>query len=194
MIVGDPNVFAIESEITEAYERLSSRAIGFFVIHASGKCFGVKEADATLLACSFDEVGRRLADRGIHIPCFPLDANAGEIAFAFRRTHYSTDRGGNDLFFEMDAREFGDAISSRRLVWAPDGDEAFDDSSYVLQFENEHYVRLVAFKSVFDSLYDPESVCEVRLSADSFYAILRSWRDRFESIWEAHPKMPEGYN
>jgi hypothetical protein len=56
MIVGDPSVFAIESEITRAYERLSFRALGYFVIYVCGRSYGVRAPDATMLACSFDAV------------------------------------------------------------------------------------------------------------------------------------------
>ncbi len=33
MIVGDPTQFAIESEITIAYDRLDLRGLGYFLIH-----------------------------------------------------------------------------------------------------------------------------------------------------------------
>ena len=67
MITGNINTFAIESIITQAYERLSFRALGCFVIHIEGLRYGVYETDASMLACSYDEVKRRLADRGSHI-------------------------------------------------------------------------------------------------------------------------------
>lgn len=61
MIIGNPSIFAIESTITRAYERQSLRALGFFVIHVRGHCYGVRSPDSTFLACSYDEVLRRLA-------------------------------------------------------------------------------------------------------------------------------------
>jgi hypothetical protein len=75
--------------MTEAYERLSLRGLGSFVIHVAGRSYGVNQPYATMLACSFDEVDRRLADRGSHVPSFPIDASAGEIAHAFIRAGYS---------------------------------------------------------------------------------------------------------
>ncbi len=33
-----------------------------------------------------------------------------------------------------------------KLMWAPDGDEAFDDGSYVLQIDSGSLVRLIGFK------------------------------------------------
>ncbi len=37
MIVGDPSRFALESEITYAYDLLSQRGLGYFVIHVGGQ-------------------------------------------------------------------------------------------------------------------------------------------------------------
>jgi hypothetical protein len=56
MICGDPSTFAIESNISRAFHRLSSRALGRFTVHLRGRRYGVFEPDATLLACSLDEI------------------------------------------------------------------------------------------------------------------------------------------
>jgi hypothetical protein len=191
MIIGNPEIFALESSITEAYERLSFRALGYFVIHIAGRSYGVKEADATMLACSFDEVGRRIAGRGSRIPPFPIDAGAEEIARAFRRALYE-DCGEREEIFGMLAPQFVKAICTPRLEWAPDGDEAFDDGSNVVQVEDQERVRLVAYVSSLDGLYDPATLRDVWLSSDEFYNILQNWRDRFEAKWIAAPKMADG--
>jgi len=73
MIAGNPSRFAVESGITEAYERLSFLALGFFNVHIEGRRYGVHATDATLLACSFDEIEERIAERGIHTA--PLQRN-----------------------------------------------------------------------------------------------------------------------
>src|SRR5262245_61090926 len=135
MIVGDPAIFAIESGITQAYEHPWVRALGFFVIHVRGRRFGVYKPDATLLACSFDQVTRRLADRSRHTSSFAAEADAGQIADAFRNAVFSSEPQGS--YFGLPRSEFC-ALFSRRAndcMWAPDGDEAFDDGSYVLQFD-----------------------------------------------------------
>jgi hypothetical protein len=188
MIVGDPAVFAIESEITYAYDRLSQRALGFFVIHIAGRCYGVKEWDATTLADPFYEIGQRIARRGSHNPAFPINAIAADIAYSFRRAIYDECEEG-ELFFGMSARHFANAISSKRLEWTAYCDEAFDDGSYVLQFEDKDQVRLVAFTSTADFLYDPASLRDVYLPQDEFYGILKEWRDRFNNEWISLPKM-----
>ena len=88
MIVGDPRVFAIESKITKAYERLSFRALGFFVIHVSGRRYGVHSPEATMLACSFDQVENRTARCGTHTTPFAAEISGGEIADAFLAAVY----------------------------------------------------------------------------------------------------------
>ena len=56
VMVGDPTLFAIESAITQAFERLGFRALGYFVVHLNGRCYGVRRPDATL---ALTEVSRR---------------------------------------------------------------------------------------------------------------------------------------
>ena len=74
-----------------------------------------------------------------------------------------------------------------RAQWAPDGDEAFDDGSYVLQFDVDERVRLLAFKRP-DAFVDAGSVREVWLAADTYYGTLREWRDKFIAEWKTLPK------
>jgi hypothetical protein len=123
MIVGDPSVFAIESEITRAYERLSFRALGYFVIYVCGRSYGVRAPDATMLACSFDAVEKRIANRGKHVAPFAAE-DAGKIADAFLRALYA-DKQEDKLFFGIPQPEFSGVLYSKYIVWAPDGDEAF---------------------------------------------------------------------
>ncbi len=186
MIVGEPSVFAIESSITEAYERLSFRALGFFVIYAGGLCYGRRSADSTMLACSFDEVGNRIAMRGDHIALFATEPNAERIAEAFRNAIYGEEQ--RESYFDIPLPQFGKMIYSKRIVWAPDGDEAFDDGSYVLQFDIKDHVRLIAFKSKPRGLYDPSTIRDVRLAANDFYSLLLKWRYAFEKEWAEFPK------
>jgi len=109
MIVGDTNTFAIESEISVAYERLSQRALGFFALHVGGRCYGVRDWDATLLACSFDGVGRRIRDRGAHAADAIADVDAEALAMAFSRAVY-IEHDENEFFLGMQERPFRDLI------------------------------------------------------------------------------------
>src|SRR5260221_14792458 len=122
MIGGDPSIFAIESGITQAYDRLSFLALGFFVIHVGGRRYGVDEPDATMLGCSFDEVERRIARRGGHQAPFG-EMNAGQIADAFRNAIYAEQQ--EDSYFGLPLSDFCEVIHSKHLDWAPDGDAAF---------------------------------------------------------------------
>jgi hypothetical protein len=88
MIVGDCRVFAIESGITEALESLSQLALGYFVIHVGGRASGVRQPDASMLGCSFNEVEHRLRRRGTHVPPIPLDGSATEVATAYLDAFY----------------------------------------------------------------------------------------------------------
>jgi hypothetical protein len=185
MIVGNPRIFAIQSEITYAYERL--QALGFFVIHVMERCYGVNAPDGSMLGNSFDTVCSRIVDRGCHTASFALDADAGKIASSVSCAIYC-DSDEDQLFFGMTKPQFTDLIYSNDLLWAPDGDEAFDDGSYVLQFDIGEMVRLIAFSRAINPIYDPESLREAWLSADEFYEILQNWRDNFKAEWTSLPK------
>lgn len=185
MTVGDTSVFAIESEITRAFERLSFRGLGFFVIHVTGQSYGIKSPGQTMLACSFDRVGTRLVARGSHVTPF-AEAAAIDIANAYNSTIY-LDTNGNEIYFGMSEAQFAEKLQANSLVWAPDGDEAFDDHSYVLQFDVGDRVRIIAFKRP-ESLVDPTTLREVWFSSDIFYNTLRRWREAFLIEWESLPK------
>ena len=130
------------SEITWACEQLSQLALGFFVVHVAGRCYGIRKPDASMLGVSFDQVDKRIARRGSHNPPFPMNAAAADVAYSFRRAIFD-ESGERERFFGMSVPQFSEAISSNHVQWV--SDEEFDDSSYVLQFEDENEVRLVAF-------------------------------------------------
>ncbi|MBS0262238.1 MAG: hypothetical protein JSS02_09835 [Planctomycetes bacterium] len=188
MIVGNPHLFAIESKITQAYERLSYRALGCFVIHICGNRYGVYKDRATMLACSFDEVGRRLADRNSHTAAFAC-FDAGEVADAYLSAVFSDEPQA--VYFGVSFPEFEKAINSKRIVWAPDGDSAFDDGSYILQFDVEENVRLVAFRRGKSYKHDKATLAETWIRADAFYSILEQWYEAFEFSWRLSMKNSE---
>jgi hypothetical protein len=188
MIVGNPSVFAIESTITRAYERLSLRALGFFAVHVSGHCYGGRSPGSTMLACSYDEVESRIAERGSHTAPFASEAAPGKIADAFRNAFYGEKQW--ESYFGIPWSKFSHVISSNRIMWAPDGDEAFDDGSYILQFDVQDRVRLIAFKSGQDLPHDPATLTEAWLAADHFYDVLHRWQELFKAEWESMSKVP----
>lgn len=192
MIIGDTSLFAIESGVTRAYERLSFRALGYFTFHIGGKRFGVCEPDATLLACALDRVEERLAERGTHTASF-CHAPPGEIVDAILDAIYNPEpRAGS--FFELSILEFSDAVDSSRCEWHHGFDEAFDDGSAILQFDIGDRVRLIADrnqKRPFDRRHDAESLIDIWISASVFYGVLEEWRDAFLAEWQSASKVIE---
>lgn len=184
MTVGNPSVLAIESSITQPYAQLGQRALGYFVIHVQGRSYGVRSPDATLLACSFDAVRRRIAHRGNHNAPFSSEPNAIKIVDAVRAVLYDEDRQ-RETFFDLSASEFRAALSSNEIVWAPDGDAAFDDGGHVLQFDQGDEVRLVAFKNSASTEEVGRTVAEAWVKADEFYGLLARWLNEFEAEWRA---------
>lgn len=195
IIVGDPAVCAIESEITRAYERLSFRALGYFVIHVDGELYGVKAPDATLLACSFDQVEARLANRGRHTAEFSREPDPARVADVINSCVYGDDPdaarpdSGTERPLGLSEQEVSSVIADNAIIWAPDGDEAFDDGSSVLQFDVGEQVRIIAFRRGDDGT-QISNVRDVWLPADNFYEILRKWHASFLSEWLGAPKEP----
>jgi Immunity protein 42 len=188
MIVGNPSIFAIESGITHAYKRLSFRALGYFLIHIAGSSYGVRSPDASLLACSFDKVKERIGNRGRHIASFATGVSASEVAEAFCASIYWWNQE-HKSFFGIPYIDFKKLVYSHRLIWAPDGDEAFDDGSFVLHFDVEDRVRLIGF------IHGPnetlENLVDIWVDADEFYSILSKWQNAFAAEWMATPKQDD---
>lgn len=191
MIVGDPTIFAIESRISDAYEEPDLSALGYFLLHVGGVRYGVNNPKASMLACSLDEVTRRLEYRGKHVMPFLNESPARAVA----RAVYDVIYGGQprDNYFGTSASNFAAAIHQSKVVWAPDGDEAFDDGSFVLQFDVNRRVRLIAFKITENGDDMPDALQEAWITNDQFYDILRAWRNAFVGEWRGVPKRsPRG--
>jgi hypothetical protein len=188
MTVGSPGVFAIESRITQAYDVLSLRALGCFLIYVSGYRYGVDADDASMLANSYDAVVRRLQQRGAHQAPFAF-AEGIDIAHAVDAALYT--ECGHQTFFGLSQSEFGAFVSTACVLWAPDGDEAFDDGSHVLHFDVGDRVRLLAFKRDAGRV-STASLSDVWLPQQEFYTILQIWRNEFDKEWAARPKLAPG--
>jgi hypothetical protein len=174
-VLGNPQEFAVEWGLSEAFSKPGKWAIGYFTIHIRGHCLGVKAADATLLACSYDAIQQRLEERGSHQAPFSSRA-AAEIVSAVKVVCYLGARPG-DRFLHLSEEEFRSFLFQKHIIWAPDGDQAFDDGSHVLQFDIDDQVRLIAFTNM-DTLAETVStISEVTLDADTYYSILQHWID-----------------
>ena len=146
-----------------------------------------------MLACSVDEVQKRIADRGRHVAPFASEPDAGRIADAFRKAIYGEDEDREGRYLGIPFAEFIGYFDreSADVMWAPDGDEAFDDGSYVLQFDGPDHVRVIAFKSREGNVHDAATLSDVWLPADDFYGVLARWRQAFEHEWAITPKASQ---
>lgn len=180
MIYGDPRVFAVESEVLKYYRDKSPKCLGFFLIHIDGLEYGIRELDATMLGNSYCEVARRLAQRGAHLDVFP-NRSAMELALAIN--HFLYEREEASTYCGVDEDRFHHWIHNKEIVWAPDGDEGFDDGSHVLQFDQESSVRLIGFKRVGGAV-ETHSVRDVVIDQAEFYGTLSDWLNAFKSNWE----------
>lgn len=190
MIVGNPTTFAIESEISIAYSELGLRGLGYFLIYVDGYSYGVREQDATMLACSFDEVERRIAGRGLHLAKFSDTAPASFVANAVVDAIYSDSELETIMGEPREA--FTNSIHRAHVLWAPDGDEAFDDGSIIIQIDYGESVRIIGFRM--GENYRPEegTLRSVVLDADAFYQVLIDWRSDFLRTWANTPKVDPG--
>jgi hypothetical protein len=185
MFVGDKSSFAIESEVSRIFAAPGQRGLGYFVLYVSGHCFGVRDAEATMLACSLDSVLKRFERRGRHR--FPLadKQTAAQVVATFVAAELS--KGSTNTADSGETlKAFLDDLYSAGIVWAPDGDAAFDDSSYVFQFDTELEVRIIAFKHREDIAGTLSSIAEVRIESEIFYGILEAWSEGFLSFWGRH--------
>lgn len=184
MISGNKKVFAIKWDITEAYENQNQNqmALGYFVLYLSGKKFGVDEPDATMLACSFNEVKQRIARRGHHDADFALDVESTQIAESVYESFYNS-INANDSYFGHPVSDFVNNVSDKRLLWVPDGDAAFDDGSYVIHIDCGNLVRLIAFRCDEYRKVESESLVEVLMESEIFYSTLEKWVKKFYLKW-----------
>ena len=182
MIVGNPNIFAIESHIETAYANPGFRALGFFVIHVNGKSYGVRNVGATMLACSYDSVQKRIVEEGTHIAPFE-SVGAAELSSSIIHALYA-EADHNRNYWGLSSDEFSNVLHSSQIIWAPDGDEAFDDRSFVLQFDSGSLVRLVAFRRCDECSIDPETLTDLQIPKAEFYRILQDWYEAFTLEWE----------
>ena len=84
--------------------------------------------------------------------------------------------------FDLTAESFKATLHEKSLLWAPDGDEVFDDGSHVLQFDIGNKVRLVGFVNHADQQAALDTIVEVTLDEGKFYRFLEAWIAEFEVV------------
>src|SRR5262249_23603083 len=123
-----------------------------------------------------------------HVASFSREADAGLIADAMVQSVYASDESEEQLL-GLSRGELRGLLYSNNIIWAPDGDQAFDDGSCVVQFDNPGSVRIIGFK--FDASFHhiPNTLRDISLDADKFYGILEEWLAEFEAEWAAAAKV-----
>jgi Immunity protein 42 len=156
--------------------------LGYFNVLIDGHRYGVRKADATALGCSYFRVLDRISDRGRHSCEFAM-APAEAIASAYihavfeKMTGAVTDVGLPQI--EVEERLYG-----RRCIWAPDGDEAFDDRSHILQFDIKSKVRLIGFtRDEPHPRFNATTLSDITIEADEYYKTLADWSVKFYGEW-----------
>ncbi|QKC82377.1 Imm42 family immunity protein [Mesorhizobium sp. NZP2077] len=180
-VVGDRTSFAIESAITQAFPNIAQRALGYFVIHIRGKAYGVQKPGASMLGCSFEAVNDRLRRRGTHQVPFLSTIDAPLIAEAYLDAWYR--QTARVDYFGLPAADFTEILHGNAIVWAPDGDESFDDGSHILQFDVGHQVRLIASAHAESPEDVGGTVVEKWLDDEVFYSVLSRWSEQFAAEW-----------
>lgn len=183
MLVGNKSVFAIESATNTYDSERGVLGVGYFLLYLDGFRYGVMSQDATALANSFDHVALRIENRGKHVAPFASDGDPKKIAQSFREALYS-DEEPSTHYFGIPESEFSELFHKNNLIMAPDGDEAFDDSSYVLQFDVGNKVRVIGFQCKDSELPSSDTLRDIWMDADDFYATLEEWKCGFYADWQ----------
>ncbi|GAB3353473.1 hypothetical protein GCM10027430_19930 [Lysobacter tyrosinilyticus] len=113
---------------------------------------------------------------------FSFAESSLDIALAFSGAVF-TDEDGEKDFLGLSKDDFlGNLYSGSPLVWAPDGDAAFDDGSVVLQLDGATRVRLIGFRR--DAAGGVIDLTDFEMNSDDFYELLESWSTAFIRQWE----------
>jgi len=185
MLIGNPEIFAIESFINKVYPDRGCLALGYFSIHILSHAYGVRSPEASMLGCSLDAVQRRIEQRGCHLLPSASDFEASVIAESVHNAIYSD--YPRDRLLDMTREDFTEILYKRDILWAPDGDEAFDDGSNIIQIDEGDRVRVIGFVNDGDMESILKTVSEIYIPQDDFYAILEEWPSAFETELKNFP-------
>lgn len=162
------DLFSIEHRIHTAFRERHCRALGYFTIRLRGITYGVSDLDATLMACSLDQVRLLIRTRGQRVVPEISSWTSTEFAAFFHR-HWSE----SPELPAPEASRWNQIFHDRQSLWVPDGDAAFDDASFIFTFDQGDQVRLIGFK--YTESPEPDDLVDVTLSSDEYYGTLLNW-------------------
>jgi len=172
MIIGDPDRFAIEFEISEPYEDKHFLAMGIFIVLINGREYGLRKHDATTFGGAVDAVETLIEWRGRGAETDLSTMTAMAVAEAYLSAFYLDE----PLVFREEQREtWQQKFLAANCLW-PNSDEEFDDGSHILYFNLGNRIRLVAFKNDDCQLAD---LTEIMIDPEVFHDVLSRWLDCF---------------
>jgi hypothetical protein len=187
-IFGNPDQFAFEFGIFQAFNSASIPANGHAIIHVNGMSYGRDDPEASSLGYIYGDVEYRLSCPGGRVIRQWDGASAEQIARSYVAAFHTSEGENTELHLSRD--EFIALVNKQRLGWASSGEEAWDDGSVVLQFDVGTRVRLVAFKTDYvDSKTTYHTFTERYVESAEFYQVLSEWKAAFDAEWNRQHKF-----
>jgi hypothetical protein len=164
--------------VTEVFSDVQNNLLGYFVVYIQGQRYGVYEPDATLLGNSIGTVRQRVANMGSHTLGISIDFPEKQLIDWYIKCYGDLLSPCRDILGD-DGLKLWDEFNRNKILWAPDGDEAFDDGSHVFHFDFGRIVRLIGCTYV-NYLPIENSIRSICLPSSDFYEILDRWQASFE--------------
>ncbi len=179
IVVGTKSRFAVETCVSAVFPENRNSLLGYFVIHILGQRYGVYEPDASMLGNSIDVVLSLIENEGFHKLSIAKDFPAETFVRWYMRCFSEYDTPEQRMLGNTGSNLW-DEFKRNEILWAPDGDEAFDDGSHVFVLDYESTVRLIG--CTYRDYQPIEGTVEsVMLERSEFYGILRQWLPLIES-------------
>lgn len=180
MLFGDKKVFGIEFEVKELYHNKSFIGDGFFVVYIDGFMYGIREDDASSFGAILWTL-KESCSSFIHMKNPFNNFEDFEICDKFYDANYrSENRYPEKTKMDYDCTylvkpgcdERDGNLANRFLIYWAQMEEAFDDGSFILQINEEKYIRILGFKA--SANYDVENVHSAKVPIEDFFSTLQS--------------------
>lgn len=136
MLFGDKSKFGLEIEVNEIYGN-EFIGDGFFVVYIDNICYGKRDKYATTFVSIVNDLlifysNLKNTNTGLE------NYSKEEIAICFYCQGYS-DANLSKYKYEL--------LEKTKYLYAWNPDEAFDDGSWVMHFDDDEKTRIIGFKS-----------------------------------------------